>query len=149
MTSGCSTATGPTWSTMVKTITLAKMTAEGRQWCDGSVVVGFRVFGAPQFSVQRSQNTCFKRFGVLWAEIRCAPKTRNPTAMDPTPHSQPLNSQDQNQVGRKRHLDVTTQKLPRDDFCPSIVLQLLKVWLQEYGYSLFCSHSSRCLEALM
>ena len=28
----------------------------------GSVVVGFRVFGTPQFALQRSQNTYFKGF---------------------------------------------------------------------------------------
>ena len=65
------------------------MSAEGREWGDGSVVVGFCVFGAPRFSVKRSQNTCFNGFGDLWSEIRCAAKTRNPTAVDPTPHSQP------------------------------------------------------------
>ena len=32
------------------------------------VVVGFGVFGAAQFSVQRSQNTYFKGFGDLWSE---------------------------------------------------------------------------------
>ena len=31
------------------------------EWGVGSVVVGFGVFGAPRFSVQRSQNTGFKR----------------------------------------------------------------------------------------
>ena len=32
--------------------------SEGREWGVGSVVVEFGVFGAPRFSVQRSQNTC-------------------------------------------------------------------------------------------
>ena len=41
---------------------------------DGSVVVEFGVFGAPRFSVQRSQNTCFKGFGDLRTENRGAPK---------------------------------------------------------------------------
>ena len=45
-------------------------TSEGREWGVGSVVVDFRVFGAPRFSVQR-------------------PKPRNSTTTDPTPHSRP------------------------------------------------------------
>ena len=63
--------------------------SEGREWGVGSVVVGFRVFGAPRFSVKRPQNTYFKGFGDPWTEKRAAPKTRNPTTMDPTPHSRP------------------------------------------------------------
>ena len=47
------------------------------------------VFGAPLFSVQRSQNTSFKGFWDLWAENRGAPKTPNPTMTDPTLHSRP------------------------------------------------------------
>ena len=48
------------------------------------VVVEFGVFGAPQFSVQRSQNACFKGFWDLWTENRGASKTPS-TATDPTP----------------------------------------------------------------
>ena len=51
-------------------------TSEGREWGVGSVVVEFGVFGAPRFSVQRSQNTRFKGFGDLWTENRGAPKTQ-------------------------------------------------------------------------
>ena len=29
--------------------------SEGRGWGVGSVVIGFRIFGAPRFTVQRSQ----------------------------------------------------------------------------------------------
>ena len=43
--------------------------SEDRQW------VEFGVFGAPRFSVQRSQNTSFKGFWDLWAQIR-APQKR-------------------------------------------------------------------------
>ena len=39
--------------------------SEGREWGVGSVVVEFGVLGAPRFSVQRSQNTCFKGFWDL------------------------------------------------------------------------------------
>ena len=52
-----------------------------------SVVVEFHVFGAPRFSVKRSQNTSFKGFWRLWTENRGAPKTRESTTTDPTPHS--------------------------------------------------------------
>ena len=55
----------------------------------GSVVVEFGVLGVPRFSVQASQNTCFKGFWDLGAENPGAPKTPNPTAMDPTPPSRP------------------------------------------------------------
>ena len=61
--------------------------SEGREWGVGSVVVGFGVFGAPRFSVQRPKNACFKGFWYLWTENRGAPKMPNPTATDPTPHS--------------------------------------------------------------
>ena len=37
-------------------------------------MVDFRVFGAPRFSVQRSQNTYFKGFWGLWTENRGAPQ---------------------------------------------------------------------------
>ena len=63
--------------------------SEGREWVVGSVVVDFRVFGAPRFSVQTSQNTSFKGFGGLWTENWGAPKTRKSTTTDPTPHSRP------------------------------------------------------------
>ena len=36
---------------------------EGREWGVGSVVVGFGVFGAPQFSVQRPENPFKQVFG--------------------------------------------------------------------------------------
>ena len=36
------------------------------------------LFGAPRFSVQRSQNTYFKGFEELWTENRGAQKKRNP-----------------------------------------------------------------------
>ena len=48
-------------------------------------MVGFRVFGAPRFSVLTSQHTYFKGLRDLWAENRGAPKMRNPTTTDPTP----------------------------------------------------------------
>ena len=60
--------------------------SEGREWGVGSVVVDFGVFGAPRFSVERSQNMCFKGFWNLWKENRGAPKTPNSTTMDQTPH---------------------------------------------------------------
>ena len=41
------------------------------------------VFGAPRFS----------GFWDLWTENRGAPKTRNSTTTDPTPHSRPLKKQ--------------------------------------------------------
>ena len=59
------------------------------EWGVGSVVVEFRVFGAPRFSVQRSQNTYFKRFWDLWTESQGALKTGNSTTTDRTPHSWP------------------------------------------------------------
>ena len=55
--------------------------SEGRAWGVGSVVEGFGVFGAPRFSVQRSQNAYFKGFWDLWTENRGAPKT--PTTIQP------------------------------------------------------------------
>ena len=55
----------------------------------GSVVVEFGVFGAPRFSVQRPQNTCFKGLWEVWTESRGAQKTPNSTTTDPTPHSRP------------------------------------------------------------
>ena len=63
--------------------------SEGREWGVGSVVVEFGVFGAPLFSVQRSQSTRFKGFWDLWTENWGAPKTPNSTMTDPTPHSRP------------------------------------------------------------
>ena len=60
-----------------------------KEWGVGSVVVEFGVFGAPRFSVQRSQNACFKGIWDLWTENRGAPKTPNSTTTDPTPHSRP------------------------------------------------------------
>ena len=44
-----------------------------------SVVVGFRVLGAPRFSVQSSQNPLKQLFWDLRTENRGAPKARNPT----------------------------------------------------------------------
>ena len=38
---------------------------------------------------QRSQIVCCRGFWDLWMENRGAPKTPNPTTMDPTPHSRP------------------------------------------------------------
>ena len=63
--------------------------SEGREWGVGSVVVEFGVFGAPRFSVQRSQNPLKQVFWDLWTENRGAPKTPNSTTTDPTPHSRP------------------------------------------------------------
>ena len=66
-------------------------TSEGREWGVGSVVVEFAVFGAPWFSVQRSQNTYFKGFWDLWTENGgTPPKKPNPTTTDPTPRISPL-----------------------------------------------------------
>ena len=65
------------------------MISEGREWAVGSVVVDFPVFGAPRFSVHRTQNPLKEVFWVLWTENRGAPKTRNSTTTDPTPHSWP------------------------------------------------------------
>ena len=59
---------------------------EGAKWGVGSVVVGFRVFEAPRFSVLRYQNTNFQGFWEFWTENWGAPKTQNPTTMDPTPN---------------------------------------------------------------
>ena len=70
-------------------LTLEIKGSEGREWGIGSLVVGFHFFGAPRFSVQRPQITYFKGFGDLWTENRGAPKTRNPTLTDLTPHSWP------------------------------------------------------------
>ena len=69
-------------------LSLIDYQSEGREWGVGSVVVEFCVFGAPQFSVQSSQNTHFKGFG----ENRGAPKTQKSTTTDPTPHSRPSES---------------------------------------------------------
>ena len=63
--------------------------SEGREWGVGSVVVDFRVFGAPRFAVQKPPNTCFKGFWGFWTENRGAPKKRKLTTTDPTPHSRP------------------------------------------------------------
>ena len=50
----------------------------------GSVVVGFRGFwGAPIF---RLPNPLKYVLWDLWTENRGAPKARNPTTTDPTPH---------------------------------------------------------------
>ena len=51
------------------------------------VVVGFGVFGAPRFSVQRPQSPLKQAFWDLWTENRGAPKTPNPSTTDPTPCS--------------------------------------------------------------
>ena len=66
--------------------------SEGREWGVRSVVVQFDAFGAPRFSVQRSQMTYFKRFWDLWSENRGAPKTQNSTTTDLTPSLGPLRS---------------------------------------------------------
>ena len=68
---------------------LIRIQSEGREWGVGSVVLDFRVFGAPQFSVQSPQNTYFKGFWGLWTENRGAPKTRKSSTTDPTPHPRP------------------------------------------------------------
>ena len=65
------------------------MTSEGRKWGVRSVVVEFGVFGAPQFSVHKSQNPLKEVFGDLWTENWGAPKTPNPTTTDLTPHLRP------------------------------------------------------------
>ena len=62
----------------------------GRKWGVRSVVVEFGIFGAPRFSVQRSQNFLKLVFGNLWTENRGAPKTPNPTMTDLTPICGPL-----------------------------------------------------------
>ena len=64
--------------------------SEGREWGVGSVVVDFRVFGAPRFSVQRSKDAYFEGFCGLWTEKGGAPKTRKSTTTDPTPILGPL-----------------------------------------------------------
>ena len=48
-------------------------------------LLGFRVFGAPRFAVQRSQNAYFKGFCGLWTGNRGAPKMRKPTTTVPNP----------------------------------------------------------------
>ena len=75
------------WVSKRMGIRMASYLSEGRECVVGSVLVDFRVFGAPRFSVQRPQNTYSKGFGGLWTENRGAPKTRKPTTTDPTPHS--------------------------------------------------------------
>ena len=45
--------------------------------------------GRPDFLSKRSQSPLKKVFLDLWTENRGAPKTRNPTTTDPTPHSRP------------------------------------------------------------
>ena len=75
--------------------------SEGQKWGVGSVVVEFGVFGAPRFSVQRSQNACFKGFGDHWTENRGAPKTPNSTTTDPTPHSRPSEKRENCDCDRK------------------------------------------------
>ena len=64
--------------------------SEGRKWGVRSVVVEFGVFGAPRFSVQRSQDPLKKVFGDLWTENWGAPKTPNSTTTDLTPLCGPL-----------------------------------------------------------
>ena len=60
--------------------------SEGRECGVGSVVVGFRVFGAPRFSVQRSPNYLFSSVLGLSVGYSGAPqKQRNPTTTDPPP----------------------------------------------------------------
>ena len=87
---------GAIWSTAIgdkrlptQLLLQTNFCSEGREWEVGAVVVDFRVFGAPRFSVQTSQNTYFKGFWGLWKENRGAPKTRKSTATDPAPHSRP------------------------------------------------------------
>ena len=63
--------------------------SEGRKWGVRSVVVGSGVFGAPRFSVQRSEIPIFKGFWDLWTEKRGAPKTPKSTTTDLTPHLRP------------------------------------------------------------
>ena len=62
--------------------------SEGREWGVGSVVVDFRVFGAPRFSVRAPKPFKISIWG-LWTENRGAPKTRKSTTTDPTPHFRP------------------------------------------------------------
>ena len=59
---------------------------ESRKWGVRSLVVEIGVFGAPRFSVQRSQNPLQKAFGDLWTEHWGAP---NSTTTDLTPHLRP------------------------------------------------------------
>ena len=70
------------------------LSSEGRKWGVRSVVVEFGVFGAPQFSVQRSQIPIFKVFWDLCTENRGAPKTPNSTTTDLTPHLRPSDLRD-------------------------------------------------------
>ena len=63
--------------------------SEGRKWGVRSVVVEFGVFGAPRFSVQKSQSPLEIGIWDLWTENRGAPKTPNPTMTDLTPHLRP------------------------------------------------------------
>ena len=52
--------------------------SHGQEWGVGSVVVEFRVFGAPRFSVQRSPNCILEGCGACKTENRGAPKnTKN------------------------------------------------------------------------
>ena len=62
---------------------------EGREWGVGSGVIGYGVFGAPRFSVQRLQNIYLKGCGTSGQKIGGPQQTPNPTTTDPTPHSRP------------------------------------------------------------
>ena len=67
-----------------------KNSSEGREWGVRSVVVDFRFFGAPWFSVQ----TCFQGFGGLWTEeLENQPRRIQP------PHSRPLKQLPAQEVG--------------------------------------------------
>ena len=57
-----------------KLILWADFSSEGREWEVGSVVVEFGVFGAPQFSLRRSQNPLKEVFWDVGTENRGAPK---------------------------------------------------------------------------
>ena len=68
-----------------------RLFSEGRKWGVRSVVVGFGVFGAPRFSVQRSQNPLkIGIWGPLDGKSGRPPKTpKIPTTTDLTPHLRP------------------------------------------------------------
>ena len=51
--------------------------SEGREWGVGSICLGFRFFGVPQFSVQRSQNTYFRGLSDLWSLDRKSRHSKN------------------------------------------------------------------------
>ena len=106
--------------------------SEGREWGVGSVVVGFLVFGVPRFSLQRSQNPLKQEFCDLWTENRGAPKTRNPTTTDPTPHlesAMPLALFKSLSVGNMFHLELGVEWI----FTPRLFSPFFRLWRSSQG----------------